>query len=132
MTEHLRISILALVSLAVLSACQGSVRSQEAQEGPAMNLQVESSAFQSRETIPKRYTCDGDDVSPPLSWSEVPSGTESLVLIVDDPDAPVGTWVHWLLFNVPSRTRGLEEAVPAIPAIEGLGVQGNNDWRRVG
>ena len=97
-----------------------------------MNLQVESSAFPAGDTIPERYPCDGDDVSPPVSWSELPSGTETLVLIVDDPDAPVGTWVHWLLFNIPSGIRGLEEAVPPTPVVEGLGVQGNNGWRRLG
>jgi Raf kinase inhibitor-like YbhB/YbcL family protein len=97
-----------------------------------MGLQVASISFQAGETIPKRYTCDGEDISPQLSWSELPSGTKSLVLIVDDPDAPVGTWVHWLLFDIPAGTRSLEEAVPGIPAVEGVGVQGSNGWGSLG
>ena len=132
MKEHQRASILVLLLLVVLSACQGSQRPQEAQEEAAMDLQVASSSFQAGESIPKRHTCDGADVSPPLSWSEPPSGAESLVLIVDDPDAPVGTWAHWLLFNIPAGARSLDEAVPAIPVVRGVGVQGNNGWRRTG
>jgi len=132
MKEHLRISIWVLLLLAVLSACQASQRPQETQQEAAMNLQVESSAFQAGESIPKRYTCDGEDLSPPLSWSELPPGTESLVLIADDPDAPVGTWDHWLLFNIPAGARALHETVPATLVVEGVGVQGNNGWHRVG
>jgi Raf kinase inhibitor-like YbhB/YbcL family protein len=97
-----------------------------------MELQIESSAFRTGEAIPKRYTCDGDDISPALSWSEPPAGTESLALIVDDPDAPVGTWVHWVLFDIPATARSLPEGVPPAPTVEGTGVHGNSSWRRVG
>jgi Raf kinase inhibitor-like YbhB/YbcL family protein len=120
-----------LAILAVLSAC-GSQPEQPAEEEVAMELQVESSAFEDGATIPVRYTCDGEDISPPLSWSEPPAGTESLVLIGDDPDAPAGTWVHWVLFNLPATARSLPEGLPAGEVVEGGGVQGNNGWMRLG
>lgn len=91
-----------------------------------MTIQISSSAFAHNELIPKRYTCDGEDVSPELSWQNVPEGTKSLVLIVDDPDAPIGTFVHWVLFNLPGNLNGLKEGV------KGIGVEGVNDFRRSG
>lgn len=72
-----------------------------------------SSAFTEGQAIPATYTCDGKDVSPPLSWTDPPAGTKSLTLIVDDPDAPGKTWVHWVLYNIPAAVRGLSEALPA-------------------
>lgn len=91
-----------------------------------MTIQISSSAFAHNELIPKRYTCDGEDVSPELSWQNVPDGTISFVLIVDDPDAPIGTFVHWVLFNLPGNLNGLKEGV------KGIGVGGVNDFRRSG
>ena len=82
------------------------------QGGQAMAFAIRSTAFSAGGTIPKRYTCDGPDVSPPLSWTEPPAGTKSLALIMDDPDAPVGTWVHWVLYNLPASTRELAEGTP--------------------
>jgi Raf kinase inhibitor-like YbhB/YbcL family protein len=76
-----------------------------------MSIELFSTAFQKGETIPKQYTGDGADQSPALHWSEPPTGTKSLALICDDPDAPRGTWVHWVLFNLPPQTRELEESV---------------------
>jgi len=86
--------------------------------------------------IPQRYTCDGQDVSPPLAWSGVPAGTKSLVLIVDDPDAPDPsapkmTWVHWVLYNIPPATDGLPEGIPSRALPPGTR-QGLNDWQRTG
>lgn len=95
-------------------------------------MRVESDAFKAEETIPQRYTCDGEDLSPPLSWSEPPAGTQGLVLIGDDPDAPVGTWDHWVLFNIPAATRSLPEGIPADPVIDGVGTHGSNGWHRLG
>jgi len=99
-----------------------------------MALTIQSSAFAHNGAIPAKYTCEGGDVSPPLAWSGVPPDTRSLVLIVDDPDAPDPaapkmTWVHWVLYNLPPSTDGLEEAVSLLPtgALEGL-----NDWKRTG
>ncbi len=91
-----------------------------------MTIQLSSSAFTEAETIPKKYTCDGQDVSPPLSWTGVPTGTSSLLLIVDDPDAPRGTWVHWVLIDLPVNLDGLPEGV------QGEGIEGVNDFGRQG
>jgi len=97
-------------------------------------MNLSSSAFAQNGAIPKKHTCDGGDVSPALSWSGVPAQAESLVLIVDDPDAPDPaapkmTWVHWVLYNIPPSANGLAEGVKAPPAgtLEGL-----NDWKRTG
>lgn len=75
-------------------------------------MEIKSGAFESNGEIPKKFTCQGEDVSPPLSWSGVPSGAKSLALICDDPDAPPGTWVHWVLYDLPTSLKGLEEGVP--------------------
>lgn len=95
-------------------------------------MRIESTAFSEGSLIPRRHTCDGKDVSPPLSWSGVPEGAKSLALICDDPDAPGKTWVHWVLFNLPSGTKELPEGVPALASVSGGGVQGINDFRKVG
>ncbi|GAB6068190.1 YbhB/YbcL family Raf kinase inhibitor-like protein [Methylothermus subterraneus] len=99
-----------------------------------MALTLVSSAFPNYGKIPQKYTCDGEDVSPPLSWSGLPEGTKSLALIVDDPDAPDPkapkmTWVHWVLYNLPPDADGLSEGVVHLPpgTREGL-----NDWKRTG
>jgi hypothetical protein len=97
-----------------------------------MALQVKSSAFSEGGSIPAQYTCDGKDVSPPLSWSGIPAGTKSLALVCDDPDAPSGVWVHWVAYNIPASTSGLPEAVPARDEIAGGGLQGKNDFRKIG
>lgn len=99
-----------------------------------MALTLTSSAFKHNGDIPRRYTCDGEDVSPPLAWSGIPKEARSLVLIVDDPDAPDPkaprmTWVHWLLYNLPSSTSGLPEGAKQLPA--GV-LEGINDWKRTG
>jgi len=78
-----------------------------------MTLQITSSAFSEGQMIPTRYTCDGPDVSPDLSWSDVPEAAQSLALICDDPDAPGGTWVHWVLFNIPASDAGLPAEIPS-------------------
>lgn len=88
-------------------------------------LKISSPAFKHNEHIPRKYTCDGADVNPPLDFDDIPAGTKSLALIVDDPDAPRGTWVHWLVWNIPPDTRRIEEnSVPAAAR------QGMNDFRR--
>ena len=87
-------------------------------------LSFTSPAFEYGETIPKRYTCDGEDVSPPLTWGEAPEGTHAWVLMMDDPDAPMGTWVHWVLYDLPAETT----ALPA--GAQGVGTLGRNSWGR--
>lgn len=92
-----------------------------------MSLTITSSAFARNGAIPARYTCDGADMNPPLAISGTPAGTKSLALIMDDPDAPAGTWVHWVVWNIPPETREIgERSVPA------GAVQGINSWSRAG
>lgn len=97
-----------------------------------MPIELTSPAFQPGATIPKPYTGDGADRSPPLHWSEPPQGTKSLALICDDPDAPRGTWVHWVLFNLPAQTRELEEGVPTKQTLDSGAKQGKNDFDQIG
>lgn len=97
-----------------------------------MEIIVKSSAFVEGGMIPKKYTCDDADVSPPLSWNSVPEGTKSLALICDDPDAPVGTWVHWVLFNLPANVKELPENVPPQMILSNGTKQGMNDFRKIG
>ncbi|MBZ5544853.1 MAG: YbhB/YbcL family Raf kinase inhibitor-like protein [Acidobacteriia bacterium] len=80
--------------------------------GPAGDFKLTSSAFPAETTIPKKYSCDGQDISPPLAWSGSPTGTKSFALIMDDPDARPDTWVHWVLYDLPATARDLPENVP--------------------
>ena len=93
-----------------------------------LSLEVTSTAFANGEPIPIKYTCDGEDLSPPLQWGEPPEGTQSFVLIADDPDAPGGTWVHWSVFNLPAETRALSEAVSPRGNLPAGALQGKNTW----
>ncbi len=97
-----------------------------------MDITLKSAAFEEGGMIPKKYTCDGPDVSPPLTWTSAPAGTKSLALICDDPDAPVATWVHWVLFNLPADTTKLPESVPPQETLESRAKQGTNDFRKTG
>lgn len=97
-----------------------------------MAFEIRSSAFKHGEPIPRRYTCDGDDVSPPLEWTDPPDGTKSFVLINDDPDAPAGTWVHWVLFNIPATARSLPEGVSDDREFPDGSRNGRNSWNRLG
>ncbi|MDR3492396.1 MAG: YbhB/YbcL family Raf kinase inhibitor-like protein [Gammaproteobacteria bacterium] len=90
-----------------------------------MTFTIKSSAFSEGSSIPSIYTCDGDDISPPLSWHDEPANTKSFVLIVDDPDAPIGNWDHWLLYNIPATTHTLNENLTSTPS----GANGGkNSW----
>jgi len=100
--------------------------------GGGAAMEIKSPAFAHGDLIPPKYTCDGADVSPPLSLAGVPAGTKSLALIADDPDAPAGTWVHWVVWNIPAGTKSLEEGIPAKEALPNGVRQGTNDFRRVG
>ena len=90
------------------------------------NLEVTSAAFENEGSIPVRYTCEGEDVSPPLSWSAGPDGTACYALIVEDPDAPNGNWVHWVAWNIQSTS--LEASVPTTPKLQNGIRQGKNSW----
>ena len=97
-----------------------------------MSMKLESAAFAEGEMIPSVHTCDGKDVSPPLSWTDPPEGTASFALIADDPDAPGRTWVHWIAWNVPAGTRALAQGVPKSAEAPDGTRQGMNDFRRMG
>lgn len=97
-----------------------------------MELAITSAAFKDGGFIPKKYTCDSSNVSPPLQWSDVPGDTKSIALICDDPDAPMGTWVHWVIYNIPPDINSLPEDVPADRTLETGAMQGTNDFRKIG
>jgi len=101
-------------------------------ERGAASFSLQSPAFVPGGTIPKRFTCDGADLSPPLRWTGSPAGTQSFALIVDDPDAPMGTWVHWVAYDLPGSLRELPEGVPKTEQVAVGGLQGVNDFPAVG
>ena len=123
--------IAALVFSCFCMAAAGAAEGEQ-----PMTMQLTSPDFVHLGAIPKLFTCQGDDSSPALSWSQLPLNTKSLVLIVDDPDAPDPaapkmTWVHWLLYNIPPTVAGLPQAVTVSHLPSGI-LQGQNDWERIG
>ncbi len=97
-----------------------------------MEIKVTSTAFDEGGMIPEKYTCDGMDVSPSLAWTNVPNETKSFTLICDDPDAPMGTWVHWVIYDIPADIRELKENIPVKEKLDNGAKQGKNDWRNIG
>lgn len=97
-----------------------------------MSFSLQSSAFSQGADIPRKFTCDGPDLSPALKWTEPPPGTQSLAIVMDDPDAPVGTWVHWVLYDLPGSTRELPEGIAKKDVLDNGGRQGRNDFGRLG
>lgn len=100
--------------------------------GKGMEIKVTSSAFKEGEMIPRKFACNGEDISPPLTWTSVPEGTKSIALISDDPDAPLGTWVHWVIFNLPANVNELSEGVPTQKELNNGARQGKNDFGNIG
>lgn len=101
-----------------------------------MTLTLSSAAFEDGRPIPRRYTCEGDDISPPLEWAGTPAGTKSLALVIDDPDAPdpaapKRVWVHWVLYDIPADVTGLPEGAGGGDLPEGCR-EGLNDWKKLG
>ncbi len=96
------------------------------------SLTLTSPAFPNAGQIPRRYTCDNDDISPDLAWSSAPANTQSFVLIVDDPDAPAGVWTHWLIWNIPPKATVLPSDTPKTPQLDNGARQGLNDFHRIG
>ncbi len=97
-----------------------------------MAFLLSSPAFNTGHPIPKRFTCDGEDLSPPLFWKEAPTQVKSFALIVDDPDAPKATWIHWVIYNLPASCNNLPEGIPGILQLLEGGVHGNNSWSKPG
>ena len=104
----------------------------QAKGGPTMPMKLTSTAFTDGSAIPRQFTCDGTDLSPALAWSDAPQSAKSFSLIADDPDAPVGTWVHWVLYDVPPELKQLTEGVPKDEQLANGARQGRNDFRRIG
>jgi Raf kinase inhibitor-like YbhB/YbcL family protein len=136
--------IRSLTAVAVLSmAISGCSRSSPTITQPPVNsaqpnkteIKLTSTAFKEGESIPRAYTCDGVNISPPLEWSGVGSTTKpakTIAIIADDPDAPGGTWVHWVLYNLAADNIGLVENVPATESLKAGGFQGKNDFGKIG
>lgn len=97
-----------------------------------MEIKITSTAFDEGGMIPSKYTCDGEDISPPLKWDSVPEGTKSITLISDDPDAPMGTWVHWVLYNLPADKQELPENFPGDETLPDGTRQGLTDFDKTG
>lgn len=97
-----------------------------------MTFSVSSPSFQNGEEIPKKFTCEGADVSPELEFISPPANAQSFAIIADDPDAPVGTWTHWVLFDLPAETRSLPENVAKVDEVPTGGRQGRNDFKKIG
>ena len=104
----------------------------QAQGGHAMAFTLSSKSFPSGGDIPKQFTCEGADVSPELSWTDPPANTQSFALIADDPDAPAGTWTHWVMYDVPSNAKELPEGTSKTPELPNGARQGRNDFGKTG
>jgi Raf kinase inhibitor-like YbhB/YbcL family protein len=100
--------------------------------GASATLTVSSKAFASGQGIPAKYSCQGEDVSPPIKWQGEPAETKSFALICDDPDAPAGTWVHWVIYNLPSGVSYMPENMPKTETLPGGSAQGRNSFRNIG
>ena len=97
-----------------------------------MAFSLSSAGFTPAGGIPRTFTADGRDISPALSWENPPPGTQAFALVCDDPDAPAGTWVHWVIWNIPASAKGLGEAVQHIKTLADGSAQGKNDFGRIG
>lgn len=133
-----RVAAFTILASLALSGC--GVRPQPIPPPPATRhlppgkaeLKVISAAFKEGEPIPRQYTCHGINVSPPLEWSGVPKTAKTIAIIADDPDAPSGGWVHWVLYNLPSENIGFVENLPATENLKAGGFQGKNDFGKIG
>lgn len=127
--------IIVSVALPILLFCwckKGTAGESQGEGGKEMGIKISSAAFKNDGLIPAKYTCDGEDISPPLRWEGVPAGAKSIAIICDDPDAPMGTFVHWVLFNLPADTKELAENIPADKTIPNGAKQGTSDFGRIG
>ncbi len=126
------ISRLLIVTLVLCLSHGATSYCSEIKGAKPAKLDVRSPAFQEGAMIPKLYTCDGKNVSPPLTWGSAPERAQSIALICDDPDAPRGTFVHWVLFNLPPESKGLQENVPVGKALAGGAKQGAGTSKKTG
>jgi Raf kinase inhibitor-like YbhB/YbcL family protein len=126
--RHFTLAVILLAGCLAFAGGGGA----NAQGGVAMPLELKSPDFSSGASIAKQFTCDGADMSPALAWNDPPAATQSFALIADDPDAPVGTWVHWVLFDLPANARSLSQNIPKQEQLTDGARQGQNDFRRIG
>ena len=117
-------------SLAVIAGCIAGEKKGNTEEVIMQNISISSEAFRNGDAIPAEYTCDGKDISPALSWSGTPAGTKSIALIMDDPDATRGTFVHWVLFNIPAETNKLPAGIPGNRSLSDGSRHGTTDYGR--
>ncbi len=130
------IAIAAILMFAVACTRQPAASVPKPAPSPAQSatpgIKLVSRAFTEGQTIPRQYTCDGINVSPPLEWTGLPKTAKTIAIVADDPDAPAGTWVHWVIYNLPADTLGMVENVPATEDVAGGGLQGKNDFQKIG
>jgi len=125
----MRAILFALAGAAALAATAPAAGPGE--EAP-MSLEMHTTAFDEGGTIPARFTCTAENLSPALSWTGAPEGTKAFALICDDPDAPAGTWVHWVAYDLPGTAAGMPEALHPVEELPGGGRQGRNDFGKLG
>jgi Raf kinase inhibitor-like YbhB/YbcL family protein len=131
-------AVLAFAVLGFIACANRQQQATQPQATPATQpqqkgeLKLTSNAFKEGEAIPRGYTCEGANVSPSLEWTGVPKNAKTIAIIADDPDAPAGTWVHWVLYNLPADGLGLIENTPQTETLKGGGVQGKNDFGKIG
>jgi len=130
--------VVVFIFLTLLSGCDNKAQmvggkvDESFVKSKILSLIVQSSAFTDRTFIPVEHTCDGEDLSPDLSWREVPVGIESFVIICDDPDAPGGNWVHWIIYDLPADLRSIPKGIDDLPKLPDGSMQGKNDFDRIG
>jgi len=123
---------LAAVGILLVCSCKQTEEGQLATGGDKMAIELTSAAFEDGGMIPAKYTCDGEDISPPLQWGGIPEEAQSIAVICDDPDAPMGTFVHWVMFNVPAEQSELAENIPTEEILPNGAKQGISDFGRAG
>lgn len=124
--------LFALLMVTTASCGNSSLKSAPRPDPSSSGFRIESAAFKQGAFIPPRFSCSGENVSPPLNWTDPPEVARSFALIVDDPDAPGGTWTHWVVFNLPAQTRALDENAPKQDKLPNGGLQGLNSFESVG
>lgn len=127
--KKIKLSVaLLLFSFLILNCCIKDQKEEKIFSGEVDKMKIKSSAFENNEKIPRKYTCQGEDINPPLEFSEIPKETKSLALIMDDPDAPLGTWDHWIIWNIPPETKEIKEGEVPVNAIQGKNSWGKNSY----
>jgi Raf kinase inhibitor-like YbhB/YbcL family protein len=129
---HARMNLFFAAALMICLVTACGANDQKFADKATMSIQVTSAAFATGQPIPQKYTCDGEDVSPPLQWTNAPTDVKSFALITEDPDAPGGIWTHWVLYNLPATATALAESTPKSPELADGARQGQNDFRKTG